>query len=1286
MKKIIKRLFTPLLMLAVFITSIPIQPVAAQSRAGSNSALLEKHPEYTYEFDTSFPAPFGTNPHEKPWWTFKINQDGSGNYKTVYCIEYGVSVNDGDEYDHTDDYESLSEEQKKQLGRALIFGYNDSTGALYGGTWLDNAMATQAMVWVIAEGQYGTEWESRIADTLLRDNPTARDIYNKIRANMESYPTIPSFAATSEDQASDYELKYNMNNGRYELTLEDSNGVLKYFDFSASGLNVERNGNQLKLSTDTILDTTTLKASKNLPTEELPSLISGTPEFWLNNTQQDFTSLNVDGERESVQAYFKLHTEKVGNIRLKKTSEDGSVSGIRFHVTGNGIDNTYTTSDTGEIYIENLIAGDYTFTEEASNKYVQPESQVVTVKPGETTSVSFSNVLKKFNIYVTKTDSETGETPQGDATLDGAEYDIYNSQGEFVEHITSDGNVAVSSALPLGTYKIYETVPPTGYNLNTEPITVSGDFDGQTVEVSRIDTGISDSVIKGQIALVKFADSPLTGDTEDGGIKTPLEGVEFTITRKSTGEEVCKIVTDSDGYGISSYLPYGCYVVTETGTPDGYRSVEPFEVMVDAQGKIYKYILENSVYETDVKIVKKDSETGNTIPLTGAKFKIKDSEGNWTTQKYNYPEPTTIDTFETAEDGTLVLPEPLRAGDYQLYEVQAPYGYLLADDPIAFTVSSDNPSTLLEVECFDKPAMGKVEIQKQGERFVGADFRMTEYGKLYTPIYELQGLEGIEFDIIAAEDVTTPDGTVRYEKDSVVDTITTSSEGMAESKALYLGKYYAAEKNTQDSFVLSTEKYPFELTYKDQETEIVVNSQAVENQRQKARVSLYKEYETVCNQTYNPLSEVLFGVYAAEDILAASGDVGIEKDSLVDVFQVDTTGQGVMNTDIPAGSYYIKELATGAGYLLNQESYPFTFKYMGQEEPVISIHVNDGKPITNTLMRGDIEITKTSEDEKVEGIELKVKGTTEAGTEYEETFQTDKGGKIHIEDLLTGTYEISEVPGNQTVGYILPESQTVKVENDKTVSVVFENKLQKGGLKIEKTAEGETDLSGFEFEVSGTSLNGTEYKETFETDKDGCIEIQNLLAGDYMVTELANKKTESFALPEAQTVTVKHGEISTVKVENKKIRGSLKITKKDDEGNLLSGVKFGVFQKDGTKVAEAVTENGTCTIKDLVYGDYYLQELEGKEGYELNPDKFNFTISEDEQVIEIEVVNNKIKVVPQKEESHSETPSQTTATSQKTSSQPKTGDTAKVGVFAALLGISGITFVWYLKKKKKLKK
>lgn len=528
--------------------------------------------------------------------------------------------------------------------------------------------------------------------------------------------------------------------------------------------------------------------------------------------------------------------------------------------------------------------------------------------------------------------------------------------------------MAKSSLLTLGTYKIYETVPPQGYTLNEEPMTVTGDFDGQTVEVGRADTGISDRVIKGQVAVTKFADKPLTGDTEDGGIKLPLEGIEFTLTLKSTGEVACKIVTDADGYAITPMLPYGIYRIEETKGADGYRRIEPFDIVIDQNGKIYKYILENTVYETDVKIIKKDAETGNVIPLAGTQFKIKDSEGNWVKQKYNYPVPTEIDTFETAQDGTLVLPEPLRYGSYELHEVEAPDGYTLSKEPIPFTVTSENPSTMLEVVCSNQPVKGTVTIEKLGECFTGADFGMTEYGKLFTPIYELKGLEGISFDIIASEDIATPDGTVRYEAGTVVDTITTGADGKATSKPLYLGKYQAVEKNTEDGFVLDTQKHPFELTYKDQHTEIVTASMKVENQRQKAKVFLVKEFEALCNQTYSPLSSVVFGVYAKEDILTADGEIGIEKGSLVDVFAVDEMGNGVMNTDIPAGSYFVKELATGNGYILSDREYPFEFKHMGTEVPVIPIHINDGKPIENKLMRGDIEIVKTSEDGKIEGI------------------------------------------------------------------------------------------------------------------------------------------------------------------------------------------------------------------------------------------------------------------------------------------------------------------------------
>ena len=856
-------------------------------------------------------------------------------------------------------------------------------------------------------------------------------------------------------------------------------------------------------------------------------------------------------------------------------------------------------------------------------------------------------MLKKFNIFSTKTDEETGSTPQGDAILNGAEYDIYNAQGDFIEHIKAEGNVAKSSLLPLGTYKIYETVPPQGYTLNEEPMTVTGDFDGQTVEIGRADTGISDRVIKGQVAVTKFADKPLTGDTEDDGVKLPLEGIEFTLTLKSTGEEACKIVTDADGYAITPMLPYGTYRIEETKGADGYRRIEPFDIVIDQNGKIYKYILENTVYETDVKIIKKDAETGKVIPLAGTQFKIKDSEGNWVKQKYNYPVPTEIDTFETAQDGTLVLPEPLHYGSYELHEVKAPDGYTLSKEPIPFTVTSENPSTMLEVVCSNQPVKGTVTIEKLGERFTGADFRMTEYGKLFTPIYELKGLEGISFDIIASEDIATPDGTVRYEAGTVVDTITTGADGKTTSRPLYLGKYQAVEKNTEDGFVLDTQKHPFELTYKDQHTEIVTASMRVENQRQKAKVSLVKEFEALCNQTYSPLSSVVFGVYAKEDILTASGEIGIEKGSLVDVFAVDEMGNGMMNTDIPAGSYFVKELATGNGYILSDREYPFEFQHMGTEAPVIPIHINDGKPIENKLMRGDIEIVKTSEDGKIEGISFKVSGKTAVGTDYEEIFTTDKDGKIHIENLPVGEYTVSEVADDKTIGYITPDDQTVKVENGNTTTAEFENILQRGGIRIEKSAEGETDLSGFEFEISGTSLTGVSYMEVFKTDKNGIIEVKDLLVGEYTVKELANDKTESYVLPADQLITVQHGETAEVKIENRKIRGNVEITKKSNDGKLLAGVVFGIFTEDGNKVLEITTDsNGKALAKELEYGDYYLQELKTIDGYKLNDKKFSFSVRENGGTIQIEVINDTIREVP---------PTKTDT--------PKTGDNTNVGLF-----------------------
>lgn len=722
MKNHIKRLLVSLLTVVMVLTAIPVQSIYAASK----NVVLENHSGYTYKFDSSFPAPFGYTLDEKPWWTFQI----SGN--PVYCIEYGHEVNTGDSFERKTSVNYLNSKQKILLQKALIFGYNVKSGAVYGGSWLDNAMATQAIIWVITEGYYDSAWELKIADKLLKDNAKARKIYDKIKSNIKNADVIPSFAASTADKAKDYEMKYNNSTGKYELTLEDSKNVLSQFDFLSTGISIKKNGNKLLLMSDKAFDTKTIKENKKLP----DGFVNGQPLYWVNPDKQDFASIDLDGAYK-VTACFKLHTQKLGNIRLKKTSEDGVVSGLRFRITGNGIDNVYTTDPDGYIDIKNLVAGKYTITEvDTPNRYVNPKTQDIIVKASQTTSVSFDNVLKKFNIRITKRDSETGDTPQGDAILDGVEYEIYDSQGYLVDRIKADGRYATSKYLPLGTYKVYEINAPKGYSLNNEPIIVKGDFDGQIVEISRFDTSIYDEVIKGQVAVIKFADKPVSDKTENNSIKQPLEGIEFTFTLKSTGKEACKIITDKNGYAITPLIPYGLYRVEETSGKEGYRKIAPFDVMIDTDGKIYQYILENKVYESEVKIVKKDAETGKHIPLAGTQFKIKDSTGNWVVQKLNYPVPADIDTFETAEDGTLVLPEPLKYGEYELYEVKAPYGYVLSEEPIPFSISSENPSAVLEIVCSDIPVKGVVSFEKQGERFAGIESRDSKYGKIYTPVYD----------------------------------------------------------------------------------------------------------------------------------------------------------------------------------------------------------------------------------------------------------------------------------------------------------------------------------------------------------------------------------------------------------------------------------------------------------------------------------------------------------------------------------------------------------------------
>ncbi len=253
-----------------------------------------------------------------------------------------------------------------------------------------------------------------------------------------------------------------------------------------------------------------------------------------------------------------------------------------------------------------------------------------------------------------------------------------------------------------------------------------------------------EKVIKGNIQIIKHHDD---GDTQ---IETPEQGAEFQLFLKQSGSyEQAKeterdlLTTDENGFAESKALPYGIYTVKQTKGAQGTELMPEFDVLIQEDGKVYRYLINNAIFKSDIEIVKKDSETGKIIAASGIGFKVRDlSTGEFITQHVNYPTPEEIDTFYTTSNGKLMLPEPLVVGNYELVEQQAPYGYVLSETPVPFTV--DGTETTITVEKYNTPQKGKITIQKTGELF--SSVTKTEDGR-YQPVYQEHHLSGVEFRI-----------------------------------------------------------------------------------------------------------------------------------------------------------------------------------------------------------------------------------------------------------------------------------------------------------------------------------------------------------------------------------------------------------------------------------------------------------------------------------------------------------------------------------------------------------
>ncbi|PKD28456.1 putative outer membrane protein [Ruminococcus bromii] len=990
----------------------------------------------------------------------KIFADG----KEAYCIEPGHTLYSGNTLteDGSTVWKNLGSAKQKAINLALLYG-KPGSGKCLSGTEDQKWVATQLIVWEFVSGCRSTSEGYKCTNTKFIDgicaggaNPGVKSVYNAISKSLANYSTVPSFASAIASKAETYEMKYS--DGKYTLTLTDSNSILSDFSFKTTGgVSATVSGNKLTLtSTLPVNDAVTFNSAKSMPDVGKTVLVP-----YGDASLQDVIT-GVENDADPIRAYFKVKTSS-GNLKLVKTSEDGNVANIEFTVNGDGYSKTVKTNSKGEFELTDLVPGKYTVTEHTPTEYAEQKSKTVNVESGKTATVSFSNVLKKWNLTVTKTDAET-KSAQGDATLTGAVYGIYNN-GKLVDKYTTDknGGFTTSNYVCGDKWTLKEIEPSEGYLLDETEYHIGAETKKYTLENNSVSIGVTEDILKGKIAIIKHTDD---GSTK---IETPEKGAEFQVYLKSSGSyakatesERDTLVCDEYGFAETKDLPYGTYTVHQTKGWNGTEFISDFDVFISENNKTYKYLINNASLESYLKIVKVDSETGKQIPYAGAGFQIYDPNDKLVTMTYTYPEVTTIDTFYTNSDGYLITPETLPYGKgYSVIEVQAPYGYVLDSTPIYFDITAENTSeengvTIVKTEKKNTPQKGTITVEKTGEIFlnvtaIGGGYT-DENGNdvalptIYQPEYSVSGLASAVFEIYADEDITTPDGTVRAKKDELVATLKTNSKGTATSKQLYLGKYRVVETVAPYGTVINPEPHTVELTYSGQNEKVTNTSTSFTNDRQKAEINLTKILEQ--DEKFNignngEIRNVSFGLYADEDLKAANGTV-IPKNGLIEIITCDEKGKSQFTTDIPIGSYYVKEISTDSHYILSDKKYPVVFEYAGQDVATVHISVTHGESIENEIIYGTIKGLKIDREtgENITGALFGLFSITE--TEFTEetailTSESNEEGIFTFENVPYGEYIVSEL--KPATGY-LPnvESYTVTIsENKEIIEITVEN-------------------------------------------------------------------------------------------------------------------------------------------------------------------------------------------------------------------------------------------------------
>ena len=846
---------------------------------------------------------------------------------------------------------------------------------------------------------------------------------------------------------------------------------------------------------------------------------------------------------------------------------------------------------------------------------------------------------KKIKLTAVKIDEETGKVAQGDATLEGAVYGVYSDAActKLLKTYTTDKNYQFETDyMRCGkTYYLKEITPPKGYLKNDKVYDIVADGVKFTAEYNSVEKQVSEKPIKGDVAIIKGMGNGTAGIV-------PFEkSAQFQIYLASAGSydkakatERDILTTDLNGYAKSKQLPYGTYVVHQTIGADNTEKCPDFYVNVTENGKTYQYLLNNPEFTAYLKIVKKDSKTHQTVLKKGTTYQIYkvEEDGNETlvTQKYsNGNKMVVVDRFVTDETGEIITYEKLKAGTYKVYEIEGPEGYKVNKSPVTVVINSNSYKTMkdelgneylyAECEYYNDVTYGKFTLDKMGPELCGRndesnDDKTTEV-KIRPFDYEDVKLSGVVFELTAKKDIMSQDnqGTVLFNKDSVVATITTGekadftndcngickynlNEDGTMTLNVPLGEYTLREVKTRYGYVLPRQALwdlSFKWNNKDDEYVLDVSENSKEgkldvyNDLVKTDITLQKQDSRIGE----PVADAVFGFYSRDNIYDRKGNIIVSAGEKIATVTTDENGvakipfnvpvmdegygkvdeQGqTVNKTLNSGNYYFLEESVSDSYYIDREMHDVHLEYKNQDTATVSARV---------MVKEDQTETVISKRMIASSVEIK---------------------DCHL--------RINDDNGNEIISWVSGDMSSIKM-NENLKKMGYSN------VHVEKDNDYALKINGL--------LKDKEYTLTETRPADGFVTAD----------AITFKLVESGSNNCRTKVYVKSGDSFKENIDNQVVMyddtTKVEFSKKDITNvRELSGCHMQVTDKEtGVVMDEWVSTEESHVIegKYAVDKTYVLTEKQPRDGY-ATAESIEFTVADDGKVQKVSMTDDTIKV------------------------------------------------------------